>query len=440
MWSSAHALSDINSNSEDSRCDLRCCRCYNEGVPGHVRVYNGHRITISFYFRSCACTRAWPPIDQVQQQPRDLAECVNAFPHSSSPARGWPPRRPRRAPNVEWTCSRDFSKTGRKGVSPGVRFSLRRLHVGEVFPWYTCMPTLGARPHSACGVRRAHAPVMSTTSRLRRHIFALFFDMRNFSRWQPLRPPLRHGEGVRGRVFCSSIMQEPAARWRRDLTEARKPSYSPFYLWCPARRPRVPTAAAHQQGNRARRAGMKIKINSKRWLRFTCRCGGLTCARGAEYASAGAGGVRAPHCRLCARAQVARRRVLEVGGFRRLLRHLPHGVRRLLPGLLDARRRLPARCGRARAGPGAASVLNCGCVCVCVCVCSRLACSVGCVHARVPPALHREVGGRQGRRARRGGARHLPHVPRAVGLQGPVTLWPVPCPGGARAKVWCVCV
>ena len=56
------------------------------------------------------------------------------------------------------------SKTGRKGVSPpGVRFSLRRLHVGEVFPWYTCMPTLGARPHSTCGVRRAQAPVMSTT-------------------------------------------------------------------------------------------------------------------------------------------------------------------------------------------------------------------------------------------------------------------------------------
>ena len=91
---------------------------------------------------------------------------------------------PNRAPNfnVKWTisCFRDSSKTGWKGVSPGVRFSLRRLHVGEVFPWYTCMPTLGACPHSACGVRRAQAPVMSTTSRLRRHIFAFFCNMRNF--------------------------------------------------------------------------------------------------------------------------------------------------------------------------------------------------------------------------------------------------------------------
>ena len=85
--------------------------------------------------------------------------------------------------------------------APGVRFSLRRLHVGEVFPWHTSMPTLGARPHSTCGIRRAQAPFMFTTSRLRRHIFAFFCDMRNFSRWQLLRPPLRHGEGVRGRVF-----------------------------------------------------------------------------------------------------------------------------------------------------------------------------------------------------------------------------------------------
>ena len=126
----------------------------------------------------------------------------------------------------------DSSKTGRKGVSPGVRFSLRRLQVGEVFPWYTCMPTLGARPHSACGVRRAQVPVMSTTtSRLRRHIFAFFCDMRNFSRWQPLCPPLRHGEGVRGRVFAAV-----SCRGQRHAgvvtSEARKSSYSPLYLWC----------------------------------------------------------------------------------------------------------------------------------------------------------------------------------------------------------------
>ena len=53
-------------------------------------------------------------------------------------------------------------------------------------------------------VRYLHAlavSVMSTTSRLRHHIIALYCDMRNFSRWQPLRPPLRHGEGVRGRFL-----------------------------------------------------------------------------------------------------------------------------------------------------------------------------------------------------------------------------------------------
>ena len=74
------------------------------------------------------------------------------------------PPLPSRAPNVKWTITCFSSKTGRKGVSPGVRFSLRWLHVGEVFPWYTCMPTLGASPHSACGVRRAQAPVVSTTT------------------------------------------------------------------------------------------------------------------------------------------------------------------------------------------------------------------------------------------------------------------------------------
>ena len=47
---------------------------------------------------------------------------------------------------------------------------------------------------------------MPTTSRLRRHIFACFCDMINFSTWKPLCPPLRHKEGVRGRVSRSSIV------------------------------------------------------------------------------------------------------------------------------------------------------------------------------------------------------------------------------------------
>ena len=58
--------------------------------------------------------------------------------------------------------------------------------------WVTYFHGIRARPHSehapgahsACGVRHAQAPVMSTISRLRRHIkfFTFFCDMRNFSR------------------------------------------------------------------------------------------------------------------------------------------------------------------------------------------------------------------------------------------------------------------
>ena len=72
------------------------------------------------------------------------------------------------------------------------------------------MPTLGARPHSACGVRRAQAPVMSTTSRLRRHTFFL-----RHAKFQPLAaslpiPPSWRGSSRSGFAAASCRGQRHA--------------------------------------------------------------------------------------------------------------------------------------------------------------------------------------------------------------------------------------